>query len=371
MRVLTLILVFTIQLIYTQQLDTSNLTRVETFEFDKEITVNGVRLRVQKSELGYNVYNGSELLYSTKQWDVNKFIVIPGDRTQETLSAEFSNGSLIISGKDYYSSSTYNPGLNTLVTKTRTGDTETFEVSNFSSFDVSFNTIYKDSINKSQLLDISPSKASATLSQPNLTIEENPSSNDNSVLIEEISPEPINTPINSSSNSGAYSNPKVYSSDPQAFMKGFNESFNSIMGGLANSAASQDAMVANFPQRFFNARELNQYKYIVLVEPRRSGQRFKKVLSKNYPKNGLPQYINLNPPFNNYSEFPPDLISNPEKALYLVLDMDESYLVATFIQLYNHKGELKLSAAGAALSMSSTIKDFIKYLNQQNYKPLL
>ena len=115
--------------------------------------------------------------------------------------------------------------------------------------------------------------------------------------------------------------------------------------------------------------EINSYKYIVVDEiiGKHSGE-MRRFFVKNLKKGGY-NVVNLKDPLKTHNEYPQDLVENPDLALYLIAEEDNSFCVDITTSLIDQSGSLKLTRQGSSCGLLSTaIKKSISGLTSFNYK---
>lgn len=115
--------------------------------------------------------------------------------------------------------------------------------------------------------------------------------------------------------------------------------------------------------------DIDTYKYIVVDEiiGKHSGE-MRRFFVKNLKKGGY-NVINLKSPLQTHNQFPEDLVENPDIALYLVAEEDNSFCVDITTNLLDYNGNIKLTREGRSCSLLSTaIKKSISGLTSYNYK---
>ena len=121
----------------------------------------------------------------------------------------------------------------------------------------------------------------------------------------------------------------------------------------------------NKKPELFRLKNIDEFKYIVLLESKLNYNRVKKTLKK-YWEDNLPELILL----ENEKSIPDDLKSNPNLAIYLdvlVESFDEVFTNSNF-NLYKNNSDLLYSLKQKRKSGNKAIKLLIKELNSCNYR---
>jgi hypothetical protein len=72
---------------------------------------------------------------------------------------------------------------------------------------------------------------------------------------------------------------------------------------------------------------------------------------------GLPlEYVNVQEPYKTHNKFPEAVRKNPEEVLYITVDCRATYLVETYIQIYDSYGKLIYSMGKEAFAANSAFK---------------
>ncbi len=145
--------------------------------------------------------------------------------------------------------------------------------------------------------------------------------------------------------------------------KNTSDTRKNISSAMANIAKARVARMKNWvDQPFEVGMDLSQYKYMVLLPPRKGHRDIKRNLIKKLK--GLPiTYVNTQEPYQTHEKMPKEIKDNPESVLWLTVDGRASDLVEIYIQLYNTNGDLIYSMGRAAMSGSSVFKTFKNELN--------
>tara|TARA_B100001059_G_scaffold223192_1_gene247930 strand:+ start:201 stop:1307 length:1107 start_codon:yes stop_codon:yes gene_type:complete len=115
--------------------------------------------------------------------------------------------------------------------------------------------------------------------------------------------------------------------------------------------------------------EIDTYKYIVVDEiiGKHSGE-IRRFYVKNLKKGGY-NVVNLKKPLKTHDSFPEDLIDNPDLALYLIAEEDNSGCFFIRSSLLDYEGNVKLVRDGQSCGLLSTgIKKSLSGLTSYNYK---
>lgn len=121
----------------------------------------------------------------------------------------------------------------------------------------------------------------------------------------------------------------------------------------------------NKKPELFRLKNIDEFKYIVLLESKLNYSRVKKTLKK-YWENNLPELILM----ESEKSIPDDLKSNPNLAIYLdvlVDSFDEMFTNSNF-NLYKNNSDLLYSLKLKRKSGNKAIKLLIKELNGCNYR---
>ena len=122
-------------------------------------------------------------------------------------------------------------------------------------------------------------------------------------------------------------------------------------------ARIQDARIArisNWVDKPFTS-SLSQYKYLILLPPRKHHKDIKRNLKKKMK--GLPlEYVNVQEPYKTHNKFPEAVRKNPEEVLYITVDCRAPYLVETYIQIYDSYGKLIYSMGKEAFAANAAFK---------------
>ena len=134
----------------------------------------------------------------------------------------------------------------------------------------------------------------------------------------------------------------------------------------------RESAVTTFENKPIYGENLNQYKYFVLLPPKKYERDIKRNLTKKWVKN-LPELVITQKPYQTHNGFPEDLKANPNLGIYADIYCQAPYLVETYIRLYDNSGRLLYSYAKEALSASSAFKNLVSDLTFQDYEfnPLL
>ena len=120
--------------------------------------------------------------------------------------------------------------------------------------------------------------------------------------------------------------------------------------------------ISNWVDKPFSG-SLAQYKYLILLPPRKHHKDIKRNLSKRMK--GLPiEYVNFQEPYKTHNKLPEAVRKNPEQVLYLTVDLRAPYLVETYMQIYDSYGELIYSMgkeAWAAKPAFTILRNEIDY----------
>ena len=128
--------------------------------------------------------------------------------------------------------------------------------------------------------------------------------------------------------------------------------YSQMLNNIANARASR---LSNWFDKPFYGTDLSQYKYLVLLPPRKHHKDIKRNLKKKMK--GLPiEYINVQGPHQTHKRMPKEIKQNPDQVLWLTVDLRAPYLVETYMQIYNSRGELLYSMGKEAFSASPAFK---------------
>lgn len=124
---------------------------------------------------------------------------------------------------------------------------------------------------------------------------------------------------------------------------------------MARIQKARTARISNWVDKPFIGQDLSQYKYLVLLPPRKHHKDAKRNLFKKMK--GLPiEYVNISKPYATHDKLPEELKKNPDQVLYLTVDLRAPYLVETYIQIYDSYGELIYSMGKEAWSAVPAFK---------------
>ena len=100
--------------------------------------------------------------------------------------------------------------------------------------------------------------------------------------------------------------------------------------------------------------QIDTYKYIVVDEiiGKHSGE-IRRFYVKNLKKGGY-NVVNLKNPLKTYESYPKDLEENPNLALYLIAEEDNSLCFTIKTSLLDYDGNLKLAREGRSCGLLST-----------------
>ena len=162
------------------------------------------------------------------------------------------------------------------------------------------------------------------------------------------------------------SNPYDYNSNPYVQPNVQPVDFGEIALQFAAMRPRVSA-VTTFENKPLYGENLNQYKYFVLLPPKKYVRDIKRNLTKKWRKN-LPELVITQKPYQTHNGLPDDLKANPNLAIYADIYCQAPYLVETYIRLYDNSGRLLYSFAKEALSASSAFKNLISDLTFQDYR---
>lgn len=109
----------------------------------------------------------------------------------------------------------------------------------------------------------------------------------------------------------------------------------------------RNARLSKWKNKELIDEDLSKIKYVFLFPPERFGGKITKRLKKNWKKS-LPEYVYFGGKNSTHKSIPKDLKTNPEKVLYMYVDVSvsgslvEGYIQTydTYIQLYDYTGKL-------------------------------
>lgn len=123
---------------------------------------------------------------------------------------------------------------------------------------------------------------------------------------------------------------------------------------IAAIQEARTARISRWVDKPFS-ESLSQYKYLILLPPRKHHKDIKRNLKKKMK--GLPiEYVNVQEPYKTHNKFPEAVRKNPEQVLYLTVDLRAPYLVETYMQIYDSYGKLIYSMGKEAMAASPAFK---------------
>ena len=123
---------------------------------------------------------------------------------------------------------------------------------------------------------------------------------------------------------------------------------------IASIQSARSARISSWVDQPFS-ESLSQYKYLILLPPRKHHKDIKRNLKKKMKGLSL-EYVNVQEPHKTHDSFPEAVRKTPEQVLYLTVDCRAPYLVETYMQIYNSYGELIYSMGKEAWAATPAFK---------------